>query len=241
MAKIKGQNLRLIVESESGTLATVAYATTCNIHLVANVEDVSTKDSEGGWIENAVTGLSWDLSTDALVSLDGTSWDKTFATETVKELQFEESISDFYLSLQAVYMEENVSYEFGTMASDGHIYIFDSNLIGIDAVENGSTWGPSVAGTHSGYYYVATREASVVTISRQDARGTDTPSLIGLMEDKVPVRVEVALTEGMENSEVQDRLYRGEALITDINISAANRQNGTASVQLTGVGELSEY
>lgn len=230
-----------MVDSGSGTPVTVALSSSCSVHIAANVEDVSTKDSEGGWIENAVTGLSWDLSTEALVSLDGTSWSKTLETETQMELEFEESISDFYLSLQAVYMEENVSYEFGTMASDGHIYIFDSNLIGIDAVENGSTWGPSVAGTHSGYYYVATKEPSVVTISRQDARGTDTPSLIGLMEDKVPVRVEVALTEGMENSEVQDRLYFGEALITDINISAANRQNGTASVQLTGVGELNKY
>ena len=241
MATIKGQNLRLLVDSGSGTPVTVALSSSCSVHIAANVEDVSTKDSEGGWIENAVTGLSWDLSTEALVSLDGTSWSKTLETETQMELEFDIGISDYYVCLQAVYMEENVSYEFGTMASDEHIFIVDSNFMGVEQVENGQTWGPSVAGTHSGYYYVATKEPSVVTISRQDARGTDTPSLIGLMEDKVPVRVEVALTEGMENSDVQDRLYFGEALITDINISAANRQNGTASVQLTGVGELNEY
>lgn len=240
MATIKGQKLRLLVDS-GPALATVAYASTCNIHMAATVEDVTTKDSEGDWTENAVTGLSWDLSTEALVSLDGTGWLKDFATETQMELGFDGTISDYYLSLQVVYMEENASYEFGTMASDEHIYIFDSNLIGIDGVENGSTWGPSEGGAHSGYYYVATREQSVVTISRQDARGTETPSLISLMEDNVPVGVEVALTDGMENSEVQDRLYHGEALITDISINAANRQNGTASVQLTGVGELTEY
>lgn len=241
MAKIKGQNLRLLVESGSGTLVTVAYAASCNIHMTANVEDVSTKDSEGGWTENAVTGLLWDLSTEALVSLDGTSWSKTLETETQMELWFDGTISDYYLSLQAVYMEENASYEFGTQAADEHIYIFDSNFIGIDGVENGSTWGPSIAGVPSGYYYVATLEPSVVTISQHDGRETDTPSLIGLMEDKVPVRVEVALTDGVENSEVEDRLYFGEALITDISVNAANRQNGTASVQLTGVGELTEY
>ena len=61
------------------------------------------------------------------------------------------------------------------------------------------------------------------------------------MEDQVPVRVEVVLADGVENSEVQDKLYFGAALITDINITAANRQNGTASVQLTGVGDLGEY
>ena len=220
---------------------TVALAASCSVHIAANVEDVSTKDSEGGWTENAVTGLSWDLSTEALVSLDGTSWSKTLETDTQMELEFDGGITDYYIVLQALYMEENASYEFGTQAADEHIYIFDSNLRDVDAVTNGFTWGPDVASAPSGYYYVATLEPSVVSITQHDERGTDTPSLIGLMEDQVPVRVEVALTDGVENSEVQDRLYFGVALITDINITAANRQNGTASVQLTGVGDLGEY
>ncbi|MBR3160782.1 MAG: hypothetical protein IKF14_16985, partial [Atopobiaceae bacterium] len=90
--------MRLLVDS-GPALATVAYASTCNIHMAATVEDVTTKDSEGDWTENAVTGLSWDLSTEALVSLDGTGWLKDFATETQMELGFDGTISDYYLSL----------------------------------------------------------------------------------------------------------------------------------------------
>lgn len=47
----------------------IAMATSCQIHISAQMEDASTKDSTGDWQEQEVTGLSWDASTDSLVTL----------------------------------------------------------------------------------------------------------------------------------------------------------------------------
>ena len=64
MATIKGQNLRVMVEGKC-----IAMATSCTFHISAQLEDSSTKDSTGYWQEQEVTGLSWDASTDSLVTL----------------------------------------------------------------------------------------------------------------------------------------------------------------------------
>lgn len=70
MATIKGQNLRVMVQTgSSGNPKCIAMATTCTLHVSAQLEDSSTKDSEGDFQEQEVTGLSWDVSTESLVTL----------------------------------------------------------------------------------------------------------------------------------------------------------------------------
>lgn len=64
MGTLKGQNLRLKVGNKF-----VAFATSCTIHVSANLEESSTKDTTGDFQNQEVTGLSWDLSTDALFSV----------------------------------------------------------------------------------------------------------------------------------------------------------------------------
>ena len=44
-------------------------ATSCTFHISAQTEDSSTKDDANFWASNEVTGLSWDASTDSLVTL----------------------------------------------------------------------------------------------------------------------------------------------------------------------------
>jgi hypothetical protein len=65
MAIIKGQNLRVSVGGKC-----IAMATSCQIHVGTQLEDSSTKDSEGDWQEQEVTGLNWDVTTDSLVTLE---------------------------------------------------------------------------------------------------------------------------------------------------------------------------
>lgn len=65
MGIIKGQNLRLTLGGKY-----VAFATSCTVHVSAQLEDSSTKDTTGSWTSQEITGLSWDLSTDALFSVD---------------------------------------------------------------------------------------------------------------------------------------------------------------------------
>jgi hypothetical protein len=69
MGTIKGQNLRVMVAASSGSAKCIAMATSCQFHVSATLEDASTKDSVGDFQEQEVTGLSWDASTESLVTL----------------------------------------------------------------------------------------------------------------------------------------------------------------------------
>ena len=69
MGIIKGQNLRVMIGTASGSERCIAMATTATFHVSATLEDSSTKDSVGDFQEQEVTGLSWDASTESLVTL----------------------------------------------------------------------------------------------------------------------------------------------------------------------------
>lgn len=64
MATIKGQNLRVLVGGKC-----IAMATSSTFHVATQMEDSSTKDDTGNWQSQEGTGLSWDASTDSLVTL----------------------------------------------------------------------------------------------------------------------------------------------------------------------------
>ena len=65
MGVIKGQNLRLLIGGKC-----VAFATSCTVHVSLNLEESSTKDSTNNLTEQTPTGISWDMSCDALYSVD---------------------------------------------------------------------------------------------------------------------------------------------------------------------------
>jgi hypothetical protein len=48
----------------------VAFATSCTVHASLNLEESSTKDSTNNFTEQTPTGISWDMSCDALYSVD---------------------------------------------------------------------------------------------------------------------------------------------------------------------------
>ena len=65
MGVIKGQNLRLLIGGKC-----VAFSTSCTVHASLNLEDSSSKDSTNNFTEQTPTGISWDMSCDALFSVD---------------------------------------------------------------------------------------------------------------------------------------------------------------------------
>ena len=65
MGVIKGQNLRLLIGGKC-----VAFVTSCTVHVSLNLEESSTKDSTNNFTEQTPTGISWDMSCDALYSVD---------------------------------------------------------------------------------------------------------------------------------------------------------------------------
>lgn len=146
MATIKGQNLRVMVGTASGSEKCIAMATNCTFHVNATVQDSSTKDDTGDWAENEVMGLSWDASTDSLVTLGG-----------------------------------------------------------------------------------------------NDTNGELPQDLLTLMINKTKVYLKFDTTSGTNNRTAGNSAIKksGTAYINDINVTAANRQNSTLTVQFTGTGPLS--
>lgn len=67
MNKMKGQNLRISIGSPAKC---VAFATSCTYHISNSLEDSSTKDTEGSFQKQEVTGCAGDISCDALYSVE---------------------------------------------------------------------------------------------------------------------------------------------------------------------------
>ena len=65
MSKIKGQNIRIGVKAEGGTVKYFAASTSCSLNVNADVEDSSTKDdavSGVAWRTQEVVGKNWECS-----------------------------------------------------------------------------------------------------------------------------------------------------------------------------------
>ena len=80
----KGQHLRLVITEGSGTTTdyVVALATNLTLHLNAQTDDSTTKDSSdttGNWNEYDVTQRSGDIQFNALVGVGTDSAGKSFA------------------------------------------------------------------------------------------------------------------------------------------------------------------
>ena len=65
MGVIKGQNARLLIGGKC-----VAFATSCTVHANIHLEESSTKDSTNNYTEQTPVGIGWDMSCDALYSVD---------------------------------------------------------------------------------------------------------------------------------------------------------------------------
>lgn len=67
MATVKGQNLRILVGTTTQNRKCIAAAISCTLHVSAVVGESSTKDTDNAWEQKEVTGLAWDVQTEALV------------------------------------------------------------------------------------------------------------------------------------------------------------------------------
>lgn len=124
----------------------IAMATSCTFHVSAQLENSSSKDDTGDWQNQEVTGLSWDASTESLVTL----------------------------------------------------------------TDNG-------------------------------ANGELPQDILSLIINKTKVTLTFDQTNGTNNRTGMNSAIKktGQAFVTDVNITAQNRQNSTCSVNFTGTGPLS--
>lgn len=47
-------------------------ATTCTVNLKSEVREVSNKDTEGGWVENRVVAINWQVTAECVIDPDAT-------------------------------------------------------------------------------------------------------------------------------------------------------------------------
>ena len=81
---------------------------------------------------------------------------------------------------------------------------------------------------------------SLVTLEDNGSNGELPQDLLSLMINKTKVALTFDQTAGNNNRVGQNSVIKktGQAYVSDINISAQNRQNSTISVQFTGTGPL---
>ena len=82
---------------------------------------------------------------------------------------------------------------------------------------------------------------SLVTLEDNGTNGELPQDILSLMINKTKVTLTFYQTAGANNRIGQNSAIKktGQAYVTDVNISAQNRQNSTCTVQFTGTGALS--
>lgn len=231
MATIKGQNLRILVGPTDSNTRCIAAATSCTVHFQAQTTDMSTKDTEEGWADNEVTGLSWDMSADALVTHNGGT---ARATESIT-LDGDGMYTPDGLSISVEYGQTIiVSAPYETIIG---VYDVNSPAQPIDG-SGGVTTFRWTNDNPAGAVNVNIFVAQVMDVT-WDVQNGDAVSLLELnVGDKV--WAEFSTTGSTMNRVVTETLYIGQAYITDLQITAPNRQPSTFSIALTGDGELTQ-
>ena len=225
MGTIKGQRLRLFINN-----VCVAAATSCNMHLVSQVESSSTKDTEGDFDEQSVVGLNWDASVDALVT-NGRYEEATLNTDT----EFPGSGGSAYYSAHAFTLQAGETIEIGSASASVGFATASSPLTELVSQTNSYTNEGSAAMT---IYALSDTENAEVEVYITDPERTGAQQLITAWKNKSVVGVKLATTNGRNNIKEDTLLLIGTAIINDISLVAANRTNSTYTVQLQGTGEL---
>lgn len=119
MGVIKGQHLRITLGGKF-----IAFATSCQVHASLSLEESSTKDSTDGFTEQTPTGVSWDISCDALFSVDtdATGVNGINALDTVLAMQ------RVQVQFEQVGGAKNRVPETGGVVYSGYGYVSDISL-----------------------------------------------------------------------------------------------------------------
>ena len=201
------------------------------------VQESSTKDDTGDWSTNEVVGMSWDASCEAEVTNNTEITTATVATEYSGGGECHRTKSPIHLSAGDVLNVKvsGIGQQFASAA-----FIVDEDIKKLKSIN-----------TFSGDFTTYAAEADMDVYITSNKPRLQTPDIIKYFvesdNDAVTtnalhvgqlVDVSFAYTTGVMNRVVNEPLLHGSAFITDLSINAVNRQNSTASIQLTGHGEL---
>lgn len=238
MTKIKGQNLRLSVGSQNAEKC-IAAAQSCTLHLAAQVENTTSKDSDGAWDENTITSFSWDASVDAAVT------DSVVSETTVSTVDFDPVRIDddpFYVMQDPVTLRPQEAVQVDNTASY-QVFLFkvtDGNFSPLGSASSGDQINYTNTSIESIQVVVAViqraPEASLTVTVIDPAASYD--AIQDFMAAKTLLSVSFSVTTGSQNRYGIERIAYGSAYISDLSLTSQNHQVATFSCQLTGVGEL---
>lgn len=121
MSIIKGQNLRIMVGGKC-----IAMATSCQLHISAQMEDSSTKDDAGNWQTQEVVGLSWDVQTDSLITLVDNGSNGELPTDLLSLIISQTKVT---LTFDQTAGANNRVGQNAAIKRTGYAYLTDYNLV----------------------------------------------------------------------------------------------------------------
>lgn len=99
----RGQFVRLFISETSTAIWVIAAAKEMTLHISSQVEDSTTKDTTGDWVENEVTATSYDIQTNALVLSD----DDTLYRDGMSSIAFGLEEAENWLDDRVLYWSIN--------------------------------------------------------------------------------------------------------------------------------------
>ena len=121
MSIIKGQNLRIMVSGKC-----IAMATSCQLHISAQMEDSSTKDDAGNWQTQELVGLSWDVQTDSLITLVDNGSNGELPTDLLSLIISQTKVT---LTFDQTAGTNNRVGQNAAIKRTGYAYLTDYNLV----------------------------------------------------------------------------------------------------------------
>lgn len=120
MSVIKGQNLRVMLGTKC-----IALATSCTLHVATSLQDSTTKDSVSDFDNQEVTGLSWDLTVDALYGVNSTDTTGEYAPDLLSSMLAKTEVS---ISFTQTKGEDNRTADTAGITVSGKAFITDLSI-----------------------------------------------------------------------------------------------------------------
>lgn len=104
----------------------IAMASSCQLHISAQMEDSSSKDDAGNWQTQEVVGLSWDVQTDSLITLVDNGSNGELPTDLLSLIISQTKVT---LTFDQTAGTNNRVGQNAAIKRTGYAYLTDYNLV----------------------------------------------------------------------------------------------------------------
>lgn len=232
MGTIKGENLRLFINGKC-----VAAALTCSAHIATQIESMTTKDSEGVFDEQEPVGLSWDMSSEALVT-DGIE-EAYGSSQADRAYPFAEGITT-YTNGETYTLHPQESLHVVTQTRGFFAFEWNGHYSMGAPIESGESAYTNTTGSDMKVVIMLNSPDEVKKVWKTDDRRTGYADLYAAQTRRTEIEASFAIADGRAHADKKESVLTGRGYIADMQLNAQNRQNATLSIQITGTGPLGD-